>query len=107
VSRIAAVATAAVRDAINGQEFVTRVKEETGFDLRIIDAETEAALSYRSVAHHFPLEGGRTVIADIGGGSLELIAAVDGLIEQSLSVPFGAVRLTELHMGEGRTHGRR
>ena len=53
-----------------------------------------------SVAHHFPLEGGRTVIADIGGGSLELIAAVDGLIEQSLSLPFGAVRLTELHMGD-------
>ena len=100
VSRVAAVATAAVREAINGQEFVTRAKEETGFDLRIIDAETEAALSYRSVAHHFPLEGGRTVIADIGGGSLELIAAVDGLIEQSLSVPFGAVHLTELHMGE-------
>lgn len=99
VSRISAVATAAVREAINGAEFVERVKEETGFDLRIIDAETEAALSYRSVAHHFPLEGGRTVIADIGGGSLELIGAVDGLIEQSISVPFGAVRLTELHLG--------
>jgi exopolyphosphatase/guanosine-5'-triphosphate,3'-diphosphate pyrophosphatase len=98
VSRVAAVATAAVREAINGKEFVRRVKEEVGFDLRIIDAETEAELSYRSVAHHFPLEGGRSVIADIGGGSLELIGAVDGLLEQSLSLPFGAVRLTELHL---------
>jgi exopolyphosphatase/guanosine-5'-triphosphate,3'-diphosphate pyrophosphatase len=100
VSRISAVATSAVREAINGQEFVDRVKLETGFDLQIIDAGMEAALSYRSVAHHFPLEGGRTVIADIGGGSLELIGAVDGLIEQSISLPFGAVRLTELHQDE-------
>ncbi len=98
VSRIAAVATSAVREATNGEEFVRRVKQEVGLDLRIIDAETEAALSYRSVAHHFPLEGGRTVVADIGGGSLELISAVDGLIEHTDSLPFGAVRLTELHL---------
>jgi exopolyphosphatase/guanosine-5'-triphosphate,3'-diphosphate pyrophosphatase len=98
VTRIAAVATAAVREATNGEEFVRRVKAEVGLDLRIIDAQTEATLSYRSVAHHFPLEGGRTVVADIGGGSLELIGAVDGLIEHSLSLPFGAVRLTELHL---------
>jgi exopolyphosphatase/guanosine-5'-triphosphate,3'-diphosphate pyrophosphatase len=100
VSRIAAVATSAVREATNGEEFVRRVKAEVGLDLRIIDAETEAALSYRSVAHHFPLEGGRTVIADIGGGSLELISAVDGLIEHTVSLPFGAVRLTELHLAD-------
>jgi len=100
VNRIAAVATAAVREATNGEEFVRRVKEQVGLDLRIIDAETEAALSYRSVAHHFPLEGGRTVIADIGGGSLELIGSVDGLIEHTVSLPFGAVRLTELHLAD-------
>ena len=98
VNRISAVATAAVREATNGEEFTRRVKEEVGLDLRIINAQTEAALSYRSVSHHFPLEGGRTVVADIGGGSLELIGAVDGLIEHSISLPFGAVRLTELHL---------
>ncbi|MDZ4864669.1 MAG: Ppx/GppA phosphatase family protein [Gemmatimonadota bacterium] len=101
VNRISAVATAAVREATNGPDFVRRIKDEVGLDLRIIDAATEAALSYRSVSHHFPLEGGRTVVADIGGGSLELISAVDGVIEESLSLPFGAVRLTELHLGDG------
>jgi exopolyphosphatase/guanosine-5'-triphosphate,3'-diphosphate pyrophosphatase len=101
VSRISAVATSAVREATNGPDFVRRIKDEVGLDLRIIDAATEAALSYRSVSHHFPLEGGRTVVADIGGGSLELISAVDGVIEESLSLPFGAVRLTELHLGDG------
>jgi exopolyphosphatase/guanosine-5'-triphosphate,3'-diphosphate pyrophosphatase len=98
VTRLSAVATAAVREATNGTAFVRRVKQEVGLDLQIIDADTEAALSYRSVAHHFPLEGGRTVVADIGGGSLELIGAVDGLIEHTLSLPFGAVRLTELYL---------
>ena len=45
VRRIAAVATAAVREADNGEEFVQRVRDELGIPLRIIDAETEAALS--------------------------------------------------------------
>jgi exopolyphosphatase/guanosine-5'-triphosphate,3'-diphosphate pyrophosphatase len=98
VRRIAAVATAAVREAENGPWFVRRVRQELDIPLRIIDVETEAALSYRSVAHHFPLAGERTLVADIGGGSLELIGAVDGLVELTLSLPLGAVRLTELYL---------
>ena len=103
VRRIAAVATAAVREAENGPWFVRRVRQELDIPLRIIDAETEAALSYRSVAHHFPLAGERALVADIGGGSLELIGAVDGLVELTLSLPLGAVRLTELHLPGDRT----
>ncbi len=98
VHRIAAVATAAVREAENGPWFVRRVRQELDIPLRIIDAETEAALSYRSVAHHFALAGERALVADIGGGSLELIGAVDGLVELTLSLPLGAVRLTELYL---------
>lgn len=101
VHRIRAIATSAVREAYNGPDFARRVKEEVGLELEIIDGETEAQLSYRSVAHHFPLEGGRTIIADIGGGSLELISAVDGLIEHTISLPFGAVRITELYLEKG------
>jgi exopolyphosphatase/guanosine-5'-triphosphate,3'-diphosphate pyrophosphatase len=103
VRRIAAVATAAVREAENGPWFVRRVRQELDIPLRIIDAETEAALSYRSVAHHFPLAGEKALVADIGGGSLELIGAVDGLVELTLSLPLGAVRLTELHLTGERT----
>ena len=87
-----------MREAENGPWFVRRVRQELDIPLRIIDAETEAALSYRSVAHHFPLAGERTLVADIGGGSLELIGAVDGLVELTLSLPLGAVRLTELYL---------
>jgi len=106
VRRIAAVATAAVREAANGAEFVRRVQEELDIPLRIIDADTEAALSYRSVAHHFRLAGARTLVADIGGGSLELIGAIDGLVELTRSLPLGAVRLTELHL-QGKRDARR
>ena len=98
VRRIAAVATSAVREAANGEEFVQRVRDELGIPLRIIDAGTEADLSWRSVAHHFRLEGSRVLVADIGGGSLELIAAVDGLVEEAASLPLGAVRLTEQYL---------
>lgn len=94
VRRVAAVATAALREAENGQEFVERARAQD-VPLRIISAETEAALAYRSAAYHFP-GGGRMLVADIGGGSLELIGAVDGRVRLTDSLPLGAVRLTEL-----------
>ncbi|HEU4827807.1 MAG TPA: Ppx/GppA phosphatase family protein [Gemmatimonadales bacterium] len=103
VSRISAVATSAVREAANGAEFVRRVQEEIGIPLRIIDGDAEAALSYRSVAYHFKLDASRTLVADIGGGSLELIGAVNGLVELTASLPLGAVRLTELHLDDADT----
>jgi exopolyphosphatase/guanosine-5'-triphosphate,3'-diphosphate pyrophosphatase len=94
VQRLAAVATAAVREATNGAEFVERARA-LDIPLRIISPETEAALSYRSAAYHFPA-GGRQLVADIGGGSLELIGAMNGRVRLSRSLPLGAVRLTEL-----------
>jgi exopolyphosphatase/guanosine-5'-triphosphate,3'-diphosphate pyrophosphatase len=93
VGRLAAVATAAVREARNGAEFVTRVRA-LDIPLRVISPEIEAALSYRSAAHHFP-GAGRILVADIGGGSLELVGATDGSVKLSQSLPLGAVRLTE------------
>lgn len=95
VRRIAAVATSAVRDAGNGALFLDRVRKRLGLPLRVIDADEEARLSFRSVARHFRLEQGRNVVADIGGGSLELVSAVKGVIQRKLSLPWGAVRLTE------------
>lgn len=95
VRRLAAVATSAVREARNGPAFVARVRREVGIPLKVIDGHREAALSWRSVAHHFALSGSRALVADIGGGSLELIGAVQGLVEYTESLPLGAVRLSE------------
>lgn len=98
VHRLRAVATSAVREAANGPDFVARVKREVGLRLEVADEREEATLSYRSVAHHFNLLQTRALVADIGGGSLELVGAVNGLVEQTASLPLGAVRLTEAHL---------
>lgn len=99
VAKVALVATSAVRDAANGAELVARVKKEIGIPLEVIDGETEARLAYLSVREHFAVVRGRTIVADIGGGSLELILAIGGLVEHVVSLPFGAVRLTEQYLG--------
>jgi exopolyphosphatase/guanosine-5'-triphosphate,3'-diphosphate pyrophosphatase len=89
------VATSAVRDASNGAQFIKRVRDETGLRIRIINGEDEARLSFRSALAHFELGVGRAVIMDIGGGSLELALSADGLVERLISLPFGAIRMTE------------
>lgn len=93
--RIEAVATSAVRDAANGQSFLTRVRRESGLRPRILEGAEEARLAFRSALAHFELGHGRSLVMDIGGGSLELALAAEGLVERLLSFPFGAIRMTE------------
>ena len=93
--RIEAVATSAVRDAANGGAFLDRVREEAGLRVRLLTGEEEARLSFRSALAHFELGVGRTVVMDIGGGSLELALAAEGLLDRLESLPFGAIRATE------------
>jgi exopolyphosphatase/guanosine-5'-triphosphate,3'-diphosphate pyrophosphatase len=100
--RVALVATSAVRDAANGAEFAERIKREIGIPLEVIDGETEARLAFLSVREHFALVRGRSVVADIGGGSLELVLAVGGLVEHVVSLPFGAVRLTDQFLAQAK-----
>ncbi len=104
-SRLALVATAAVRDAANGAAFAERVKREVGIPLEVIDGETEARLAFLSVSEHFPIGRGRAVVADIGGGSLELVLAVGGLVDRVISLPFGAVRMTEQYLADAADAG--
>jgi exopolyphosphatase / guanosine-5'-triphosphate,3'-diphosphate pyrophosphatase len=92
--RITAVATAAVREAANGAEFVERARRE-GIPVRVISPDAEADLAYRSAAYHFPGLG-PTLVVDIGGGSMELIGAIGDEIKLTTSLPLGAVRLTEM-----------
>jgi exopolyphosphatase/guanosine-5'-triphosphate,3'-diphosphate pyrophosphatase len=99
--RIEAVATSAVRDASNGAAFLTRVRQETGLRVRLLAGEEEARLAFRSALAHFELGAVRAVVMDIGGGSLELAAAADGLVERLVSLPYGALRLTERFLGDG------
>jgi len=93
--RVEAVATSAVRGATNGALFLRRVKDETGLRVRVLGGEEEARLAFRSALAHFDLGRGRAIVMDIGGGSLEFALAAEGIVERYVSLPFGAVRLTE------------
>jgi exopolyphosphatase/guanosine-5'-triphosphate,3'-diphosphate pyrophosphatase len=101
--RTRAVATSAVRDAVNSDDWLARVKLETGLDVEVLDGDDEARLSFRSAQAHFDLGVGRAAVIDVGGGSLELVLSADGLIERLISLPFGAIRLTEKYFSKGIT----
>ncbi|QXE91914.1 Ppx/GppA family phosphatase [Geomonas subterranea] len=95
VASIEAVATSAMRKAVNGRELVAAIREHTGLEIEVISGEEEAELAALSAQHNFELEGVRHLIFDIGGGSLELISALGGHTEEMLSLELGAVFLTE------------
>ncbi len=102
VKRTEVVATSAVREATNGEEFLKLVRAETGLKVRVLRGEDEARLSFRSALAHFDLAVGRAVVMDIGGGSLELALSADGLVDRLISLPLGAIRATEGFLGTGQ-----
>lgn len=92
-ARIVAVATAAVRQAKNQQEFLDRVKKETGFKIKVISGAQEAYLDYVGVSNTLPLKHG--LIIDTGGASMELVAVDNGAAEETVSIPMGSVILSQ------------
>lgn len=95
VGRVRAVATSAVRDALNGAEFCRRVKAETGIDLEVIDGHEEAVLTLRGVGAILDDKSGDLAVFDVGGGSTEYTLAAREEPLFSRSLPIGVVRLTE------------
>lgn len=93
--RIDAVATSAVREASNAAPFLAQIHRATGLKVRVLSGDEEARLSVRSAVAHFDMGVGRTVVVDIGGGSLELALTAEGIIDRLASLPYGAIRLTE------------
>lgn len=88
-----AVATSAMREALNREEFQAMVKDDCGLALEVISGEEEAQLSYRGVKEGLALERS-PLVADLGGGSCEF-RLEEGHEHFSLSLPLGAVRVTE------------
>jgi exopolyphosphatase/guanosine-5'-triphosphate,3'-diphosphate pyrophosphatase len=99
--RIRMVATSATRDADNRAEFVAMVRGELAVDPEVIDGAEEAALSFAGAASVHGADRGPLLVADIGGGSTELVRgcvdSVDGEL-RSFSMDVGCVRLTERHL---------
>ena len=90
-----AVATSAVREASNGQEFVRQALEKTGIEIEIISWEEEARLTLEGVFWKIPHENRRILTLDIGGGSTEFILSEGKNIAGCCSSSLGVVRLTE------------
>lgn len=91
VSDIRIVATAAVRDAQNGNAFVERVKRDCNLTIRVIDGHEEARLAAYGVLSGEP--GATGITGDLGGGSLELARMKDGQVLETVSLPIGPLRL--------------
>ena len=95
VERYTAVATSAVREAGNREEFLDRVRRETGIEVEVIDGEEEARRTFLGIRSGLP-SGVREILGlDIGGGSTEFIASRQGQPLKMTSIDMGVVRLTE------------
>lgn len=92
------IGTCALREASDGPEFCRRAKQETGLNIEVISSQQEAHLAFFSVARSFNLEGKNVAVADIGGGSTEIILASGKMIEDVYATPLGAVRMTDLYV---------
>lgn len=95
VEKVVCIATAAIRSASNGQEFVRRVKEECGLNINVIDGQKEAQLIFDGVKQVVPIGKEKVMILDIGGGSNEFIIADNDGVLWKHSFDLGIARLLD------------
>ena len=90
-----AVATSAVRDAKNRNEFLGRIKRESGFEVELISGDEEARRTMLGIRSGLPAGVSSVLGLDIGGGSTEFILGCPGSVPLVRSIDIGVVRLTE------------
>ena len=95
VTYVKAMATAAIRSASNGGQFISEIREKTGIRIEIIDGEKEAELIYKGVREAAKLGSEPSLIMDIGGGSTEFILCNDKKIIWKKSYPIGAAKMMD------------
>ena len=101
---VRAVATSAVREAENNDEFVRRAREEAGVEIEVVSGIEEARLIHLGVLQALPVFERRLLLCDIGGGSTELLIGQRGTVLASRSLKLGAVRLTTRFFPGERLH---
>src|SRR5580693_2189450 len=94
VEDIIAFATSAVREAVNGEQVLARIRKQTGAQINVMTGQDEARLTFLAARRWFGWSSGRLLVIDIGGGSLEVASGVDEEPEAVASMPLGAGRLT-------------
>ncbi|MEW5978126.1 MAG: Ppx/GppA phosphatase family protein [Acidobacteriota bacterium] len=93
-AEIKAVATSAVREALNKEIFLERVRTEAGIGVEVISGFEEARLIYLGVLQALPVFDRKVLLADIGGGSTEFLIGKSGEVIEANSLKLGAIRLT-------------
>lgn len=99
VGGLRAVATSAVRESLNGQDFIRKVEAETGIPVDVISGDEEARLTVGGVLNSVSFGTPDCLVFDIGGGSTEYIYIEGGEIRDIASTGLGVVRLTEKYLG--------
>lgn len=89
------VATSALREASNKNEFIEKVTKKSGIKIEVIDGIEEARLIYQAVSHEVELRNKRCVLIDIGGGSVEVTLSENSKMLQTESFPMGTVRVLD------------
>ncbi len=104
-TKVRVVATSAMRDARNSRAFLDWVRTATGWKVDVISGLEEGRLIHLGVLANARISRSRTLLVDLGGGSCELTLSIKGHIEDMVSLPIGAVRLTQtfLHHDPPRT----
>ena len=99
-----AVATSAVREAENHDDFIRRAREEAGVEVEVISGVEEARLIHLGVLQALPVFEKRLLLCDIGGGSTELLVGERGEVLAARSFKVGAVRLTNRFFADESIH---
>jgi exopolyphosphatase/guanosine-5'-triphosphate,3'-diphosphate pyrophosphatase len=95
VRAIAAVGTAGLRIAANGNEVVAAIQARTGVHIEVISGDEEGRLAYVAAKAGLGLNQGSLVVFDTGGGSSQFTFGHDAVVDERFSVDVGAVRYTE------------
>lgn len=93
--RVRMTATSALRDAHNAQAFIEWVRVRTGWETEVISGIEEARLIHLGIVTNLKVTKWPMLLIDLGGGSCELTISNHGHIKQTVSIPVGAVRLTQ------------
>ena len=97
VKQVFAVATAAAREAKNGEDFIEQAEKALGAGIRVLTGKEEARFAALGVLSGIPEADG--IAGDLGGGSLELIDIKDGKLHDGVTLPIGPLRLIDLSGG--------
>lgn len=95
VDRVRVVATSALRDARNNRAFLDWVRTATGWKVEIISGLEEGRLIHLGISSNTRISNRKVLLIDLGGGSCELTLSEKGHIVDMISLPIGAVRLTQ------------